>query len=465
MSTSFVSRLYNYPQHVTSGIPYIAFSVSFGLMVDMATYGIMVPVLPFRLESIGYENVPATSSYLIAAYALGLIISSIPVGIFGEIVSSRKVPLLTCLVFQASSLIMFWLSSSFAVLMIARIIEGFSGTAIWTLGLALICDVVPEEHVGVIMGYVMIGWSLGTVGGPLAGGLLYDSLGYNAIFIFALSMTASDFIFRSLVQDKKCIRNRQAAAKIYVELKEKDVKSGTESENVAKPPSAARALFSLLTNSRFWTLCAITIVLGFTFGGLLDTGMTMLVKDRYGLSSRGAALIFIAAVVPSFFSSPLAGHFADKYGAKWPVVISLALGTPFLGLYSLDTSLAALITFVTFTGILIMGIAAPIMQDLAEVVKTTPGLGFAHVYGIFNMVYSTGALIGSLCVGGLLENLGIENGWRISSLLVAGLCATCIIPAWLFIGGGKTAPSKDPIPSKSIPPSEAPALKEISDIC
>ncbi|EFP74743.2 uncharacterized protein PGTG_00699 [Puccinia graminis f. sp. tritici CRL 75-36-700-3] len=443
MSTSFVSRLYNYPQHVTSGIPYISFSVSFGLMVDMATYGIMVPVLPFRLESIGYENVPATSSYLIAAYALGLIISSIPVGIFGEIVSSRKVPLLTCLVFQASSLIMFWLSSSFAVLMIARIIEGFSGTAIWTLGLALICDVVPEEHVGVIMGYVMIGWSLGTVGGPLAGGLLYDSLGYNAIFIFALSMTASDFIFRSLVQDKKCIRNRQAAAKIYVELKEKDVKSGTESENAAKPPSAAR----------------------FTFGGLLDTGMTMLVKDRYGLSSRGAALIFIAAVVPSFFSSPLAGHFADKYGAKWPVVISLVLGTPFLGLYSLDTSLAALITFVTFTGIFIMGIAAPIMQDLAEVVKTTPGLGFAHVYGIFNMVYSTGALVGSLCVGGLLENLGIENGWRISSLLVAGLCAACIIPAWLFIGGGKSTPSKDPIPSKSIPPSEASVLKEVSGIC
>jgi hypothetical protein len=30
-----------------------------------------------------------------------------------------------------------------------------SGTAIWTLGLALICDVVPEARIGVIMGYVM----------------------------------------------------------------------------------------------------------------------------------------------------------------------------------------------------------------------------------------------------------------------------------------------------------------------
>jgi hypothetical protein len=63
MSPSILSRCYNYFNKVTSEIPYITFSVSFGLMVDMATYGIMVPVLPFRLESTGYKNVPATSSY------------------------------------------------------------------------------------------------------------------------------------------------------------------------------------------------------------------------------------------------------------------------------------------------------------------------------------------------------------------------------------------------------------------
>jgi MFS family permease len=137
---------------------------------------------------------------------------------------------------------------------------------------------------------------------------------------------------------------------------------------------------------------------GFSFGGLLDTGMTMLVKERYGLSSRGAALIFIAAVVPSFISSPMAGHYADKYGAKWPIVICLILGTPFFGLLSMNTSLAALITFIAFTGrpffrhsewsyfkdpsliylssfiklqgIFIMGIAAPIMQG--EILSYTP---------------------------------------------------------------------------------------------
>ncbi|KNZ52180.1 hypothetical protein VP01_365g4 [Puccinia sorghi] len=447
-STSIISRVCGRFNQVTSGLPYIVFSVSFGLMVDMATYGMMVPVLPFRLEATGYKNIPATSSYLIAAFALGLIVSSIPIGIFGVMVKARKLPLLAAL--------------GFLVLIVARILQGFSGTAIWTLGLALICDVVKEERIGVIMGYVMIGWSIGTVGGPLAGGLLYDKLGYNAVFVFALIISTSnqlhytlqstrillappfstqaaiDFLLRSLVQDKKCIRNREVTLQEKAELNDKEASSTPVD---SQSPSAARALLSLLTSPRVWTICIITFVLGFAFGGLLDTGLTMVVKERYGLSSRGAGLIFIAAVVPSFFSSPFAGFYADKYGAKWPIIVCLVLGTPFFGLLSMNGSLAALIAWITFTGMFTMATAAPIMQDLAIVVKITPGLGFAHVYGIFNMVYSTGAMVGPLCVGRLLQSTGIQNGWQIMSLIVTGLCAACIIPAYLFIGSKNTSQS------------------------
>ncbi|WAR52146.1 hypothetical protein PtB15_1B585 [Puccinia triticina] len=440
--SSLVSRVCTYLSQVTSGIPYIAFTVSFGLMVDMASFGLLVPVLPYRLEAIGYAEVAASTSYLIAAFAFGLIVSSIPISILGEMVKSRKLPLLAGLTCLAASLAAFWLSSSFAVLVISRIIQGFSGTAIWTLGLALICDVVPEARIGVVMGYVLIGWSIGTVAGPLIGGLLYDSYGYDAIFIFALSMTAVDFVLRSLVQDKKCIQNIAAPAPLDAEL---DAEKRAECAGDArpKPASAARAVLSLLTNPRVLTLFALTLVIGFAFGGLLDTGLAMLVKHRYGLSSHGAALMFIAVVVPSVVSSPIAGHLADKIGAKTPVVSLLLLGTPFFGLMSINASLPALVTFIAFAGIFMLALAAPLMQDLAEVVKVTPGLGFAHVYGIFNMVYSTGAMIGSLCVGGLLQGLGIESGWQVMCLLITGLFAASVVPAWLFIGGPRATRAEE----------------------
>lgn len=454
-------------------------------MVDMATYGLMVPVLPFRLASIGYHNIPARSSYLIAAFALGLIISSIPIGILGEIVKARKLPLLICLAFLAGSLIMFWLSTSFPLLVISRIFQGISGTGIWTLGLALICDVVPEALIGSIMGYVMIGWSIGTVAGPLAGGLLYDSLGYHSIFVFALVLTAMDFIFRVLVQDKQpdtpsqvIFSPRQQPRSLSVETVpviepsnqvpttlmsdqkseatadgKKSKSAGDSTNSILSPslktPTTYRALLSLLRSPRCWTLFTIILVLGFSFGGLLDAGMTLIVHKRYGLSSRGAALIFIGAVVPSFVSSPLAGHFADKYGARLPVATCLILGTPFFGLLSMEGSLSTFIVWIALTGLFVMAVAAPIMQDLAEVVKVTPGLGYAHVYGIFNMVYSTGALIGPLVVGGVFEHVGVERGWKLVSLISTVLCAACVLPAWLFIGDkslaiGDESLTKDP---------------------
>ncbi|PLW31253.1 hypothetical protein PCASD_18069 [Puccinia coronata f. sp. avenae] len=490
-------------KEIRGGVPYITFTISFGLLVDMAAYGLMVPVLPFRLESIGYHNIPAKSSYLIAAFAFGLIVSSVPIGIFGELVKARKVPLLFCLVFLAASLILFWLSSSFVVLIIARLLQGVSGTGIWTLGLALICDVVPEERIGVIMGYVMIGWSIGAVGGPLAGGLLYDSLGYHSVFVFALILTGLDFVMRLLVHDEpqsdSCddggaevhgpepfssssaahslsdetarIPEPPTAVGLLLDIPpaaktELDEDPTAEAASPAKakrishqhhhhhhhhtliaqssyisspmPPTASRALLSLLSSGRCLTLFAIIFVLGFCFGGLLDSGMTLLVHARYGLNSRSAALVFIGAVVPSFASSPLAGHFADKHGARLPVVICLILGTPFFGLISMEGSLSTFIVWIALTGLFIMGIAAPIMQDLAEVVKVTPGLGYAHVYGIFNMIYSTGSLVGPLCVGGVMERTGIERGWRVTSLICTGLCAASIIPAWMFIGNHPT---------------------------
>lgn len=470
-------------REVTGGVPYITFTISFGLLVDMAAYGLMVPVLPFRLESIGYHNIPAKSSYLISAFALGLIVSSIPIGIFGEVVKARKTPLLFCLAFLAASLILFWLSSSFVVLIIARLLQGVSGTGIWTLGLALICDVVPEERIGVIMGYVMIGWSIGAVGGPLAGGLLYDSFGYHSVFIFGLILTALDFAMRLMVTDKQSADMTEAmrhdkpgrtslsgeTARAMEPLpstslgllldipptknepvvdqaaKNKQqthlaLTSQASYVNAANPPSATCALLSLLSNARCWTLFSIIFVLGFCFGGLLDSGMTILVHARYGLNSRGAALIFIGAVVPSFASSPLAGHFADKCGARWPVVVCLILGTPFFGLVSMEGSLSTFIIWIALTGLFIMGIAAPIMQDLAEVVKVTPGLGYAHVYGVFNMVYSIGALVGPLCVGGVMERTGVEKGWRIMSLICTALCAASILPAWFYIGDAPARP-------------------------
>ena len=76
----------------------------------MALYGLIVPIMPFRLQSLGYDNFAALTGFLVAAYAGGLLISSPPIGILGEKVKSRRIALVGFLLFLCGSIVLFMLA-------------------------------------------------------------------------------------------------------------------------------------------------------------------------------------------------------------------------------------------------------------------------------------------------------------------------------------------------------------------
>lgn len=87
---------------------------------------------------------------------------------------------------MAGSLVMFMLLRTFALLLVSRILQGISGTAIFTLGFALLADCVGAERLAFAAGNAMIGISLGGIMGPVLGGVLYDHLGYYSVWICGL---------------------------------------------------------------------------------------------------------------------------------------------------------------------------------------------------------------------------------------------------------------------------------------
>lgn len=103
---------------------------------------------------------------LVMAYAAGLIISSPFVAVLGELCSNRRTPLLGSLAFMAAATVLFMETSSYPAMIAARVLQGVSGTGVWTLGLALVFDSVPEERIGTVLGYVLIGMSAGAALGP-----------------------------------------------------------------------------------------------------------------------------------------------------------------------------------------------------------------------------------------------------------------------------------------------------------
>ncbi|GAA6036084.1 hypothetical protein JCM8097_006605 [Rhodosporidiobolus ruineniae] len=187
-----------------SSTAFIAFTVGFGVLVDLSSYAIIVPVIPFRLQALGYaeDRVGSLTGWLVAAYAGGLIVSSPPAAWIGAKWDNRQIPLVGGLLFMAGAIVLFMETHVYAAMVVARILQGFSGTTLWTIGLALVTDSVPEYRVGAVLGQVMIGFSLGQAIGPPVGGTMYARLGYRAPFIFSLILVGVDLLLRLCIIEK-----------------------------------------------------------------------------------------------------------------------------------------------------------------------------------------------------------------------------------------------------------------------
>lgn len=395
-----------------SSTGYIAFTVSFGLMVDLTTYGLIVPVVPFHLAKTGYADniIASTVTYLMAAQGVGLIISSIPISMLGERYKNRRLLLLCFPLVLAISLILFWKASPLPVLIFSRILQGASGTGIWTIGLALICDTVPESKKGTIIGYVLIGWSLGMIIGPLMGGILYDSLGYDAIFISALILTGVDFLFRLFMIEKKkadvlkelhstdnsatiqletifgvsqedqtetlravhldlelkgeTSSNLKAPKQTSLESSEESSEKSVSERNGREPKHPMVSAVILLARcGRFWTLLGIIFLIGSSAEGLLNAGLTLVVSSRYGLGPKEAALVLAAGIAPSFVASPLAGYSSDRYTTKWPTLLCLGLAAPAFAFLALHTRLYVFIMILASNEFFVTGASTIILED------------------------------------------------------------------------------------------------------
>ena len=70
--------------------------------------------------------------------------------------------------------------------------------------------------------------------------------------------------------------------------------------------------------------------------------------DVYHLNAYKAGLAFIAAIIPTLISMPLAGYFSDKNGAEWVSFLSLLLGIPWWGAITLKGSLVQCLAIYSF---------------------------------------------------------------------------------------------------------------------
>lgn len=466
---------------------FITLTVATAVFTDIFLYAMIVPVFPFSLTyrvGIAPDDVQRWLSILLSVYGIGLLIGAPVCGWLSDRITYRRSPLLFGVVTLLGSTVMLCLARSVAVLVVARLIQGASAGIVWVVALAMLADTVGKAKVGQAMGYVATAYSLAALLGPLLGGIVYDKAGYYAVFAMAFGTIALDIIFRILLVEKKVARKwlpkKEQPATTAVEIhntKDKETEMPvlhheTESGQTQQTPTQAQEEISaatvdhesqrvvkktlppmliLLKSARMQaTFWACTVDAAFLTA--FDTTLPLFVETTFGWNSLGAGLIFLAPLSPTFLQ-PLYGSWIDKHGARWPAFVGLLLTVPTWALLRLITfdSMAQKVVCCVILVVLGFGVSLTLAATMAEFAyiceekeRKNPGsLGkggaYAQSYGLFNVSWALGSLIGAYWAGGIRA----AYGWQTMTWTLALLAGVVSVPTLLYCGGkAKWLPGK-----------------------
>ncbi|KAG0365907.1 hypothetical protein BGZ54_006059 [Gamsiella multidivaricata] len=397
----------------------------------MATYGIIVPIIPF-IVSDKVQGGATDTGLLLATYAIGILLSSPLFGVLGDYFVSRRVPMLIGLVGMLLSTVLFMFATNFYIFLLARLLQGVAGGSVWTLGLALITDVFPAHTLGVQMGKALIGYTLGLMMGPPLGGILYERGGYQAPFIFCCIITMIDFGCRALI-----IEEREEIVRTLREKGMRNEASEEEAEVVAirrqERLEESTSFWKLVKNKRLLGCIIVTACNAFVFSGAEPT-VPLHLASTFNLTSERIGLVFMAFSLPTL-TAPLSGALSDKIGAKVICSVSLiicACSIAAAGFY--QHSLSMIVILFVVIGMSGTAVLTPVLGELSAVVRTTgTGDGFARAYAMFNMAFSIGVLIGPVVSGIVYEHFGFTA----LSLTMAGVLVLGIPIVLTCLGGAE----------------------------
>lgn len=429
---------------------------------DIFLYGVIIPVIPFAIRdraNVAQENVQHWVSVLLAIYGASLLVAAPICGVIADRTKSRQAPLLVGLLVLGGSTVMLCLGRSLAVLVAGRLLQGASAAVVWTVALALLSDTVGKEQSGHALGFVATAYSMGILVGPLIGGVVYERAGYYAVFGVMFAVIGLDIVLRLLIIEKKAaakwldIDQDQRVSETELpsteapessEIAEKHTASANTTENSnARPKKRLPTLLVLLKSRRILSAFLGNFVCAASMAAF-DSTLPIFVNRVFGWNSLGAGLIFIALIIPSF-AGPLIGHWTDKYGPRWLAAGGLLMSLPFWVLlrfvdHDNIRQIVLLCALLVFLGAAFALTLTSLMTEFSKVCdakeKQDPGLfgrrsAYAQSYGIFNVAWAAGTLVGPLWAAAVQK----QAGWKTLTWTLGLLNAVTAIPVLIYSGG------------------------------
>jgi MFS family permease len=337
------------------------------VFVDTMFYAAISPLLPYYTHH--FHLAKAQAGVLAAAYAAGTLIGSIPAGWTAARLGVRAT-ILTGLSLMIGSSIAFGFARDIALLDLARFVQGVGGAASWAAGLAWLILRAPAARRAELIGAALAAAIAGALLGPVLGAAATQT-SPKLVFLVVAGLGVLLLLWTL---------NERAPA----------------SSSVAGIPAFRPALRDRRVVTGMW----LTTLSALLYGTLAVLAPLRL--SHLGASNVTVGVVFLVGAAAAGVVSPLVGRVADRRGRRLPVLAGLCASTIWVPLLALPQTVALLFVFVAVADPL-FGIQYPpagaMISDGAEGV----GLGQTYAFGLFNLAWAGGQVIGGAGSAGLAQ--------------------------------------------------------------
>lgn len=430
-----------------------------GMLVAILSSTVVSTSLPRIVSDL--DGSQTSYTWVITATLLATTVSTPLWGKFSDL-TNRKVLLQVALVLFVLASVAAGFSQNTATLITFRVFQGLGAGGLTALVQVVMSDIISPRERGRYMGYLGAVMSVGTIGGPLLGGVLTDTIGWRWNFFVGVpvGIAALIVIQRTLHLPAKpakkvvidywgagLIAGGVSLLLIWVSLGGKQFEWNSVTSWVMGLGAAALLVLAVVVEFRSKEpIIPLTLFKNrtFTFAVVasLSVGVAMfgtsVFLGQYMQLARGqsptmAGILTLPMVLGLLISSMVAGALISKYGKWKPYMIVgsilLAAGLFLMSTIEYDTNFVVVSVFMAMMG---LGIGM-VMQNLVLVVQNSVDVSVVGAASSSVAFFrSLGGTIGVSVMGAVL-------GTKVSGYITDGLTDAGVDPSAL--GSGESTSS------------------------
>ena len=352
---------------------------------------------------------------IVAGYAIGRVITDIPSGFLTDRIGISKTMKIG-LGIQILSSIFAGIAPNYWILFLMRVTEGIGSSIYVNAAVTYVLLSNQSSRRGTVMGIYQSIMMTGITIGPIFGAFIASTYGLNASYFTYAAVLVVAMIIVFFIQHK---------GKFHLITNGADNNYNLDSES-----------FGIIRNISIYINSASLATFGFAFlrSGIYTMAIPLFAYENLHLSVVSVGFIFTSASIANLLASFFSGKLTDRYGMKWPLIISILVASfiiiiiPFTTLMIQMLILVIILGFTSgFFGQSVAWAAEKVEERVKKSINRNNDSNYLHArsfvtkgIGFNRMIGDAGLILGPLIVGYIIMIMKNQNFvWIISFVTVS----------------------------------------------